>query len=75
MGIDGRLTSRSYENQEGKKVKVVELVANEVEFLETKSGGNQGGNQGGNPNQYNDYGYQDQGGSYYPPDDDLPFGR
>lgn len=64
--VDGKLTSRSYENNEGRKVKVTEIVADEVIFVETKG-------SGGASNQ-NDYPPPDPGG-YTPPfnDDDLPF--
>ncbi|AKL93551.1 single-stranded DNA-binding protein 3 [Clostridium aceticum] len=34
VGIEGRLQSRSYENQAGEKKYVTEVVANQVEFLE-----------------------------------------
>lgn len=37
-GVTGRLQTRTYENQEGKKVKVTEIVADEVEFLTPKGG-------------------------------------
>lgn len=35
-GVDGRLQSRSYENQEGRRVFVTEVVADNVHFLEPK---------------------------------------
>ena len=38
IGVSGILTSRTYEDKEGKKF-VVEVVANEIEFLEKKSDG------------------------------------
>ncbi|WNF36442.1 single-stranded DNA-binding protein [Bacillaceae bacterium IKA-2] len=44
-GVDGRLQSRSYENNEGKKVFVVEVVADSVQFLEPKSSQSRGDNQ------------------------------
>ena len=40
-GVDGRLQSRSYENKEGQRVYVTEVVADSVQFLEPK--GAQGG--------------------------------
>lgn len=43
-GLDGRLQSRSYENQEGRRVTVVELQAESVQFLNTKNE-SQGSNQ------------------------------
>lgn len=39
-GVDGRMQSRSYENQEGKRVYVTEVVADSVQFLEPKSQSN-----------------------------------
>jgi len=61
-GVDGRLQSRSYEDQTGRRVYVTEVVADSVQFLEPRgaagnpSGGNQnfygGGNQGGNANPF-----------------------
>ncbi|MCE5623159.1 single-stranded DNA-binding protein [Staphylococcus pseudintermedius] len=38
-GVDGRLQSRSYENQEGRRIFVTEVVCDSVQFLETKSNG------------------------------------
>ncbi|PYZ96240.1 single-stranded DNA-binding protein [Alteribacter lacisalsi] len=61
-GVDGRLQSRSYENNEGRRVFMTEVVADSVQFLETKGGG--GGNReqsGGNYGQPND-GYQNNPG-------------
>lgn len=36
IGIDGRLQTRSYDNSEGKRVYVTEVVAESVQFLESK---------------------------------------
>ncbi|UXR72333.1 MULTISPECIES: single-stranded DNA-binding protein [unclassified Staphylococcus] len=36
-GVDGRLQSRSYENQEGRRVYVTEVVCDSVQFLEPKN--------------------------------------
>jgi single-strand DNA-binding protein len=52
-GVEGRIQTRNYEGQDGKKVYVTEVVADAVQFLEPKNAsGNQGGsfepkNQGG----------------------------
>lgn len=43
-GVDGRLQSRSYENKEGVRIYVTEVVADSVQFLEPKSSNN--GTQG-----------------------------
>ncbi|NUI83615.1 single-stranded DNA-binding protein, partial [Staphylococcus borealis] len=40
-GVDGRIQSRSYENQEGKRVFVTEVVADSVQFLEPKNNNQQ----------------------------------
>ena len=37
VGVDGRIQTRSYEGQDGKMVYVTEVVADSVQFLETKS--------------------------------------
>lgn len=39
-GVDGRLQSRSYENKEGQKVYVTEVVCDNVQFLEPKDSQN-----------------------------------
>ena len=49
-GVDGRIQSRSYENQEGRRIFVTEVVADSVQFLEPKNA---------NGSQQNDY-YQQQ---------------
>ncbi|PWZ96869.1 single-stranded DNA-binding protein, partial [Staphylococcus pseudintermedius] len=36
-GVDGRLKSRSYENKEGQRVYVTEVICDSVQFLESKS--------------------------------------
>ena len=37
VGVEGRLRSRSYDNAQGQKVYVVEVVCDSVQFLETKA--------------------------------------
>ncbi|MCA0972313.1 single-stranded DNA-binding protein [Halobacillus litoralis] len=54
VGVDGRLQTRSFDNQEGKRVFVTEVVADSVQFLESKGSSQGGGNRGGSgyqPNQ------------------------
>lgn len=60
VGVDGRIQTRSFDNQEGNRVFITEVVADSVQFLESKgasgggqprSQGNQGAQQGYNPNQ------------------------
>jgi len=43
IGVDGRVQTRNFEGQDGKRVYVTEIVAESVQFLETK--GSQGGGQ------------------------------
>src|SRR5690625_1231591 len=48
VGVDGRVQTRSYDNQEGRRVYVTEILAESVYFLESRgSGGAQQGQQGG----------------------------
>lgn len=62
IGITGRIQTRNYENQQGQRVYVTEVVVNEVTFLETKN--NQQG-QGSAP----------QGGNSYQSSQNQPFGN
>ncbi|HBE7027340.1 TPA: single-stranded DNA-binding protein [Staphylococcus aureus] len=81
-GVDGRLQTRSYDNKDGQRVFVTEVVADNVQFLEPK-----------NNNQQQNNNYQQQNNAYNAPqnrqqsnnpfanangpieisDDDLPF--
>lgn len=45
-GVDGRIQTRHYEGQDGKRVYVTEVQAESVQFLEPRNSG--GGNNGGN---------------------------
>ncbi|MBO0994883.1 single-stranded DNA-binding protein [Bacillus sp. SD088] len=58
-GVDGRIQTRNFEGQDGKRVYITEVVADNVQFLEPKSstsdrrgdfGGNQFGGDQGNSN-------------------------
>ncbi|MBC1702500.1 single-stranded DNA-binding protein [Listeria welshimeri] len=57
-GIDGRVQTRNYEGNDGKRVYVTEIVAESVQFLEPRNSNGGGGNnyQGGNNNNYNNGG-------------------
>ena len=50
-GVDGRIQTRNYEGQDGKRVYVTEIQAESVQFLEPRSGGagerGEGGSYGG----------------------------
>ncbi|HDF1342793.1 TPA: single-stranded DNA-binding protein [Staphylococcus aureus] len=43
-GVDGRLQTRSYENKDGQRVFVTEVVADSVQFLEPKNNNQQPNN-------------------------------
>ncbi|EDO1174069.1 single-stranded DNA-binding protein [Listeria innocua] len=52
-GVDGRVQTRNYEGNAGKRVYVTEIVAESVQFLEPRNSNGGGGNnnyQGGNNN-------------------------
>ena len=44
VGVTGRIHSRSYDAQDGSKRYVTEVVADNVQFLDSRSSGNNGGN-------------------------------
>ncbi|EJG1262861.1 single-stranded DNA-binding protein [Staphylococcus pseudintermedius] len=69
-GVDGRLQSRSYENQEGRRVFVTEVVCDSVQFLEPKSN-NQSQQQGQAPARDNPF--ANANGPIDIDDQDLPF--
>ena len=84
-GVDGRVQTRSYDNNEGKRVFVTEIVAESVQFLEPKnsqnnnsdnSQGNYGSNDSGSgKNRSSGYDHDpfSNDGSIDISDDDLPF--
>ncbi|EAF6815777.1 TPA: single-stranded DNA-binding protein [Listeria monocytogenes] len=63
-GVDGRVQTRNYEGNDGKRVYVTEIVAESVQFLEPRNSNGGGGNNyqsGNNNNNYNSGGFgQDQ---------------
>src|SRR5699024_1559851 len=73
IGVDGRIQTRSYEGENGKRVYVTEVLAENVQFLEpskNKGNGNQQpqnqGQGGYNQNQQAGYGQGAQGGYQQP---------
>lgn len=60
IGITGNIQTRNYENQQGQRVYVTEVVASNFQLLESRSG--QQNNQGGNFQNGN----SSQGGHFYP---------
>ncbi|MCM3762803.1 single-stranded DNA-binding protein [Alkalihalobacillus oceani] len=59
-GVDGRIQTRSYDNNEGRRVFVTEIVADSVQFLEPRGASQGQGNDyfGGPPSGGNDFGNQ-----------------
>lgn len=70
-GVDGRIQSRSYENQDGKRVFVTEAVCESVQFLEPKN--NQSNNQPQQQNGQAQSGNNPFGNGADISDDSLPF--
>ncbi|MET3683841.1 single-strand DNA-binding protein [Alkalibacillus flavidus] len=60
VGVDGRIQTRSFDNQEGKRIFMTEVVAESVQFLESRNS-NQG-KQGGQPGNTSNQTQQNQGG-------------
>lgn len=80
IGVTGRIQTRSYDNQQGQKIYVTEVICENFQLLEPKSKNNQQNGQSNtaiNNNNINEYAehaasFQDE----YPvdiSDDDLPF--
>ena len=77
IGIDGRVQTRSYEGQDGKMVYVTEVLAESIQFLESRGQQNQQQNQQpqqqNNQNQPQQNNYKQAGQQINVNDDDLPF--
>lgn len=77
IGIEGRIQTRNYENNQGQRVYVTEVVAENITFLDSKKNNDQG-QQGGyqQSNGYQNNNYQQPFDSAMPFDnsaDDVPF--
>ena len=64
--VEGRLQTRSYEAKDGSKRRVVEVVAQNVEFLDSKSAAAENG--GGNAEQHPGFGFGPSA-----PEEEIPF--
>ena len=74
IGIDGRIQTRNYEGQDGKRIYVTEIVAESVQFLEFNK--NEGNNPQSNQNVsqgQNQANLEEYGEPVDLTDDDLPF--
>lgn len=75
-GVDGRIQSRNFENDEGRKVFITEVVADSVQFLESKNNPNKGQQNNMNSQMYQ--GNQQSGlsqGNHSKPNGDNPFAK
>ena len=81
VGVEGRIQTRSYDDKDGKRVYVTEVVADSVQFLESKSAA---ASNAYVPEHGSNQGYQSDNGQSYSNDftssstldiasDDLPF--
>ena len=77
IGIEGRIQTRNYENNQGQRVYVTEVVAENVTFLDSKKNNDQSQQGGYQSNGYQNDNYQQQQfDSALPFDnsaDDVPF--
>lgn len=77
IGIEGRIQTRNYENNQGQRVYVTEVVAENVMFFDSKKNNNDQSQQGGyQSNGYQNDSYQQTFDSALPFDDsadDVPF--
>ncbi|EGK6887745.1 single-stranded DNA-binding protein [Listeria monocytogenes] len=62
-GVDGRVQTRNYEGNDGKRVYVTEIVAESVQFLEPKLNAVEGSTPNNNQNEAN-YSNNNKNGSY-----------
>ncbi|KAF6618300.1 single-stranded DNA-binding protein [Paenibacillus sp. EKM102P] len=69
--VEGRVQVRNYENSEGKRVYVTEIVADNVRFLESSKNDSAGRQQAGSKN--NNDPFSDDGKPIDIADEDLPF--
>jgi len=70
--VEGRIQVRSYDNNEGRRVYVTEVVADNVRFLDTSNRGESGDGRN-DPIRDNTDPFSDDGDPIDISDDDLPF--
>ena len=77
--VEGRIQVRNYDNNEGRRVYVTEIIADNVRFLESSGagsrdeGGQGGRHSGGNASGGSQDPFSDDGKTIDISDDDLPF--
>lgn len=55
VAIEGRIQTRNYENQEGRRIYVTEIVADRVQFLDSRGSRPASGYQADSPSSYSSY--------------------
>lgn len=73
IGVTGRIQTRSYDNQQGQRVYVTEVVAETFQLLESKGQGNQQGQQRQAQQQTPDFSRNENTNPLDISDDMLPF--
>lgn len=78
LGVVGRLQTRSYENQQGQRVYVTEVVCDSFQLLESRATSEQRQEQDGHPGESADFNkipdsFVDSGTTIDITDDDFPF--
>ena len=73
VAVEGRIQTRSYDNNEGKKTYVTEVVANSVEFLGTVGDNNK--QQANEENPFDDFVPEDNSGASIDNDPFASFGE
>lgn len=71
-GVEGRIQTRSYENNEGRRIFVTEVVADNVQFLDTKKKSDENNNQQQQSSPFGN-GMQNANGPIDIQNSDLPF--
>lgn len=71
--VEGRIQTRNYDNSEGKKVYVTEVIADNVRFLESTSNQNKREPHGNRDDRFEEDPFKDDGSPIDITDDDLPF--
>lgn len=72
-GVDGRIQSRNYENNDGKRIFVTEVVCDSVQFLDTKGNNQQTGNNNQQTGNNNSNPFNNANGPIDISNDDMPF--
>lgn len=73
FAVEGRIQVRNYENNEGRRVYVTEVVAERIEFMESKNANHTSQNSGENANQSRNSDPFPDSKPIDISDDDLPF--